>query len=117
MSGIVSYLAGQAAEDIVASDYERRGLPIVARRWRGSGGEIDLIARLDDGYVFIEVKKSRAHSAAAAQLRPAQMQRIYRAASEFIARSPTGQDTNVRFDAVLMDASGTLDVIENAFGH
>ena len=43
--GVTSYHAGVAAEEAVARQYERAGLHIAARRWRGKGGEIDLIAR------------------------------------------------------------------------
>ncbi len=116
MSGLVAYLAGQAGEEIVAQSYASRGYPIVERRWRGRAGEIDLIARNGAGFVFIEVKKSRTHSAAIEHLRPAQMNRIYRAASEYIAGAPTGQDTDVRFDVATIDAAGRIEVIENAFG-
>ena len=45
MSGARSYYAGLAAEDQVATLYGRSGRAVCARRWRGSQGEIDLIAR------------------------------------------------------------------------
>jgi len=34
MSGSVSYHAGLSAEDQVARDYQRRGYPVTAHRWR-----------------------------------------------------------------------------------
>jgi putative endonuclease len=43
------------------------------------------------------------------------MARIYGAASEFIAGEPAGQLTPVRFDVALVDGSGQIRVIENAF--
>lgn len=51
MSGMTSYLAGQSAEYAVEADYVRRGgyPPVAARRWRGSGGELDLVFRDGDG--------------------------------------------------------------------
>lgn len=116
MSGLVSYLAGAAAEDAVARDYTRRGLPVVDRRWRGRGGEIDLVVKDHDGFVFVEVKKSGTHSQAAGHLTPAQMRRIYQTGSEYISRAPRGQDTPVRFDVALMDAQGRIEIIENAIG-
>ena len=66
--GKTSYHAGLAAEDQVSRMYDRSGRPIIARRWRGSLGEIDLIAREGDTVVFIEVKKSTSHAAAAEHL-------------------------------------------------
>ncbi len=116
MSGRVSYLAGMAAEDAVARNYARRGLPVVDRRWRGRGGEIDLVVQDRDGFVFVEVKKSATHARAAEHLTPAQTRRIYQTGSEYISRAPLGQDTPVRFDVALMDASGQIKIIENAIG-
>jgi putative endonuclease len=112
----VSYHAGQAAEQQVASEYERRGFLIAHRRWRGSGGEIDLIARNADGVVFIEVKKSSSFETAAARISRRQMDRIYASAAQFLETEPNGQLTNARFDAALVDASGAVQIIENAFG-
>jgi len=116
MSGAVSYHAGLAAEGVVETHYARAGHAIAGRRWRGSGGEIDLIARNGDGLIFIEVKKSRDFARAAERVSRRQMQRIYATASEYLAGEPGGQDTDVRFDVALMDASGEIQVIENAFG-
>lgn len=115
--GSMSYHAGQAAEMRVASDYEQRGFSITHRRWRGLGGEIDLIARSADGLVFIEVKKSTSFAAAAARISRRQTERIFASASQFLENEPGGQLTNVRFDAALVDASGAVQIIENAFGH
>jgi len=115
--GSVSYHAGQSAENAVASDYERRGFAIAHRRWRGAGGEIDLIARNGDGLVFVEVKKSRSFGAAAARISARQIERIYASAAQSLESGPAGHLTNVRFDAALVDASGAVQIIENAFGH
>ncbi len=74
MTGIVSYHAGRCAEDQVAQMYDRSGRGVVARRWRGTAGEIDVIARDGDSVIFIEVKKSRTHAEAAEHLTQRQMQ-------------------------------------------
>lgn len=117
MSGLTSYHAGLAAEGAVENHYARTGYEISDRRWRGAGGEIDLVARDGDDLIFIEVKKSRDFARAAESLSQRQMRRIYNTASEFLAGEPNGQDTNVRFDVALMDGAGHIQVIENAFGH
>ncbi len=116
MNGRQNYQAGLAAEDSVARAYQRNGNAIAARRWRGSRGEIDIVARDGDGLVFIEVKKARDFARAAQRVTRAQMRRIYGAASEFLANEPRGQLTPVRFDVALVNASGQMQVIENAFG-
>ena len=109
------YYAGAAAEDIVALNYERRGHDLVHKRWRGTAGEIDLIVRDGDGFIFVEVKKSQTHTKAAHRLGRRQMDCIFGAASEFIGGEPKGQLTDVRFDLATVDAVGTVQVIENAF--
>lgn len=116
LTGKTAYHAGMAAEDIVAQDYARRGRPVAHRRWRGQGGEIDLIAREGDCVVFIEVKKSKTFDTAALRLGRRQMDRLCTAATEFLAGEPRGQMTDMRFDLALIDGRGAVQIIENAFG-
>lgn len=115
-AGRMEHAAGASAEGQVARDYERRGLPIARRRWRGEGGEIDLIAQDGDGLIFIEVKKSRSFDRAAQRVSRAQMARLQVAAEEFLGTQPLGSLTEVRFDVALVNGYGDLQVIENAFG-
>lgn len=115
MSGFTSHLSGQSAEDRVAGDYVRSGMTLAARRWRGPGGEIDLIARNGAELVFVEVKKSRDFATAAGRVTRRQMERIMASAAAFLAGEPGGQDTPVRFDVALVDGTGRIARIENAF--
>ena len=108
--------AGLAAEDIVARAYAARGCTEAARRWRGQGGEIDLIVRDGDAVVFVEVKMSRTHDKAVQRVTRRQMDRICMAASEFVGREPRGLLTPMRFDVATVDQSGQVRVIANAFG-
>lgn len=114
MSGARSYHAGRIAEERVADHYQRAGHQIVQRRWRGLGGEIDLIARDATGLVFIEVKASRSHARAAERITARQIARIHDAAAEYVAREPDGLDSEMRFDVALMDAGGAIEICENA---
>lgn len=113
--GAMAFHAGQAAEDQVARHYEDAGEAVCARRWRGQAGEIDLIARDGDKVIFIEVKQSSTHDAALAHLGPRQMQRIWDAATEFLAGEPGGQLTDVRLDVALVDGAGRVKVIRDAW--
>jgi putative endonuclease len=117
MSGLRSYHAGLAAEETVAGLYETGGYPIAARRWRGSAGEIDLVARDGSAIIFIEVKHAETFAWAAERLTERQMGRIYATASEFIAGEPGGQETEVRFDVALVDARGCVELVRGAIGH
>lgn len=115
MSGRRSYFAGLAAEDQVAQHYTRAGRTVIARRWRGPGGEIDLIARSGAEVIFIEVKQAQTHAWAAERVTARQMARIYASAECFIGSEPAGQNTPVRFDVALVDGQGRIEVLENAF--
>ncbi|QRZ13985.1 YraN family protein [Paracoccus methylovorus] len=114
--GALAYSAGRFAEESVAREYRQRGYEVMAERWRGRGGEIDLILRKDDEYVFVEVKKSRLHDWAAERINARQIARICNSALEYCGRLPAGLLTAMRFDAALVDQFGRVDIIESAFG-
>lgn len=114
-AGSMAYHAGIAAEGRIAQDYARRGFPLVQERWRGKGGEIDLIVRDGDGLIFIEVKQSRNFEHAAQRISRAQVRRIYSSAEEFLATQPRGNLTDVRFDVALVNGRGETQIIENAY--
>jgi putative endonuclease len=112
--GTLSHLSGLAAEDTVARHYERSGHPTAALRWRGTHGEIDLIAQNGAGLIFVEVKRADSFDRAAHYLTDRQAQRIYDAASEYLGSMPKGQLTEVRLDLALVNGRGEVQVIENA---
>jgi putative endonuclease len=114
MNGERSYRTGLSAEDRVAQQYERAGSRIAARRWRGAGGEIDLVVREGDVTVFVEVKVGSTHAAAAERVGPRQTQRIFSAAAEFIAGEPAGSLSDARFDVALVDRMGRIELLHGA---
>ena len=114
MSGSGSYHAGRAAEEIVARLYETGGYRVLARRWRGQGGEIDVIVARAAETVFVEVKSSATHDAAAWRVSPRQVRRLFDAAAEYMGALPDGQDSAVRFDVALVDGAGRVEIVENA---
>ena len=114
MSGIVSHLKGAASEDQVAMLYEKRGATIVARRWMGDGGEIDLICEQAGQIIFIEVKSSATIARALESLGPRQIKRLLASASDFLSRQPSGALTDMRFDVAAVDGTGRIEIVENA---
>ncbi len=112
-----NYLSGLSAERAVAAEYDRRGADLIETRWRGQGGEIDLIFLHRGVYVFCEVKKARSFDEAAMRLCPAQARRIHVAASEYLGHTPAGQLSQVRFDLALADDAGRIEIREGAFSH
>lgn len=114
--GFYAQTSGRQAEELVAADYAARGCEVMARRWRGQYGEIDLIVKDGATLVFVEVKKSASHDRAALRLGRRQMDRICHSALDYCGRHANGMSTDMRMDAALVDDSGRIRVIANAFG-
>lgn len=113
--GRMAHLSGALAEDSVARLLERKGMTILARRWRGKAGEIDLIARDGTCLIFVEVKQSATHEDAAYRLVAAQQGRIMRAALEYCDAAGLAPLPDIRFDAALVDSQGRVEILERAF--
>lgn len=117
MTGLVSHLAGHAAEDCVARVYIELGYTETQRCWRGPAGEIDLILSRGDQTVFVEVKKARDIATAAERLSARQLRRIEASAADFLGRLPLGQATDARIDVALVDETGQVEILENVTMH
>jgi len=115
--GRVAFHKGMAAEKSVALAYDRRGADLLNARWRGQGGEIDLIFEDHGVVVFCEVKAARDAETAMGSLQSRQIERIHMAAAEYMGQLPDGQLAEVRFDLAVVDGQGVVTVLENAFGH
>lgn len=105
--------AGLAAEAAVARHYEARGHSVLARRWRGGAGEIDLVLRHGDGLVAVEVKRSSSYARAAERLTTRQIRRVAAAAEEFAAGEPLGLLTPIRIDMATVSGPGEVRIVEN----
>lgn len=77
---------------------------ILARRWRGSAGEIDLIARRGERIIFCEVKFRYAADAAAVPTAQ-QRRRIARAAQQFCQQRRISPTFEQRFDLIQISPS------------
>ncbi len=107
--GTSNHLAGLAAEHSVIAEYAGRAHHMLAHRWRGTSGEIDLIFADGDGLIFTEVKKSRSHDAALRNLSHTQQKLIYRPATEYLVDTVRSLATNMRFDGALADRQGIFE--------
>lgn len=109
------YEAGLTGEALAEAQLMTRGLQLIARRYRGADGEIDLIMRDNETIVFIEVK-SRPNARAGSGLlsvTPAKQRRMTHAALSFLLEREW-MDKPVRFDVVEVTRDGLLH-IPNAF--
>ncbi|HEB78124.1 MAG TPA: YraN family protein [Methylothermaceae bacterium] len=110
---------GKAAEDYALAYLQRRGLRLLARNWRWSGGEIDLILKEGDTLVFVEVRcrADDRFGGAAVSVDRRKRRRLLQGAALFLAQQ--GKDVAARFDVVALapKASGfQINWIRNAFG-
>ena len=93
---------GLRAEILAALWLRLFGWRIVARGFRGGGGEIDIAARRGRVLAIVEVKARQTEREAAFALSPRQRGRIVRAARALIAKNPALGRLDVRFDVILM---------------
>jgi putative endonuclease len=52
---------GAHGESLAAAHLQARGLMIIGRNWRCPAGELDIIARDGEEWVFVEVRTRRSH--------------------------------------------------------
>ncbi len=93
----------------------QQGLRVVDRHYRQKWGEIDLICRDRDTWVFVEVK-TRLHisqPSAIDAITPRKRQRIIRAAMSYMKWKRL-EGSSMRFDVVLIEA-GQIEWIRDAF--
>ena len=117
MSGLTSFHAGVAAEEIVARHYVANGYRLLEQRWRGPVGEIDLILSRDGTTVFVEVKKAKSIESAAARITSRQIIRVSQSAEGFLGGLPNGINSDARIDVAVVDGCGAVRVLENVTIH
>jgi putative endonuclease len=99
--------AGLDGERRAAAALERTGLRVVARNVRLPGGEIDLVCRDGDVWVFVEVKARQPgwDAAPAAAVSWQKQRRLVRLAQRYL-RWRGLRDVRVRFDVVEITIGG-----------
>lgn len=111
----LAFRLGLSAESRAAALLLAKGYRIVARRWRSSSGEVDIIARRFRTLAFVEVKARETLDAAAWSVTPRQRARIIAAAEAWLARNPGDAKCFIRFDAVLVAPRALPQHIAGAF--
>jgi putative endonuclease len=95
-----SYDAGIVAEFMAGIYLMARGYWIIKRRYKTSGGEIDIIARRGKVVAMIEVKRRADVNAALESVSPKNRRRVVNAARYFLAAHPQFNNMHVRFDII-----------------
>lgn len=94
--------AGRLAESLCALHLRLRGYVVLARRFRGPAGEVDIVARRGSTVVFVEIKLRRTLADALESLGPRQRRRIAATAEVFLASRPKLSELDARFDIMLV---------------
>jgi putative endonuclease len=113
--GKLAYLSGRAAEQGVERHYIQRGQQVLARRWRGLSGEIDLVFDGPDGLIFVEVKCGPTHDLAAERLGPAQRQRICLAVEEYVDQVLGQPFAERHYHLATVDGTGQVAIRDDYF--
>ena len=109
---------GKLGEECAANFLEAKGYSIVARNFRIRSAEIDIIAKVDNVIVFVEVKarSNIRHGLPSEAVTLRKQKKIIEAASIFLQDFP---DYACRFDVVEVYLTGErvkeVNHIENAF--
>ncbi len=97
---------GAAGEAAAARWLTRRGWRILATRWRGAGGEIDIVAERRGIVAACEVKTRTGVDHQTPPVGTSQRQRLTRAAEAWLARDPRYAEHVVRPDLIIVVPCG-----------
>lgn len=91
---------GEMAEDLAEDYLNRQGYEILERNWRFSRAEIDIIAKIDDILVFIEVKSLgyNHYTEPEASVTEYKQHLIMDAATQYMDK--IGHNWEIRFDVI-----------------
>ena len=113
-----SYDDGLKAEQEAESFLVKKGYTILARRFKGNGGELDLIATKEQTVSLVEVRFRKTISDAAESITPLKRTRLYKVAEYFLSQNTEICEKYpfIRFDVVLLSKDGSIMHIEDVFG-
>ncbi|HUB12605.1 MAG TPA: YraN family protein [Acetobacteraceae bacterium] len=106
---------GLSAEAAASTALERDGWTVRHHRLRTVAGEVDLLAERDGILAIVEVKSRPSLADAAGSVSSRQRARLLAAAELILAEHPEWGTAGVRVDLLVVDASGRVRRITDAF--
>jgi putative endonuclease len=103
---------GHYGEELACRLLGERGYVVVERNWRCSTGEVDIVAREGDCWVFVEVKTRRGHAAGWAEdgMTAEKAARLTDLAQTWLGEHALdGVDWRIDLVAIELDARGQLE--------
>lgn len=116
----IRQMFGQSGESLAVRHLKKNGYRILARNYRTSIGEIDIIARDEDTLVFAEVKTRRTdrYGHPKYAVTPRKQRKISMVALQYLKRNG-GLGQKARFDVVSIrtrdHVAWDIEIIKNAF--
>ena len=95
---------GNLGEDMACQALAQAGYQIIERNWRYAKGEIDLVAREEETWAFVEVKARHGRKSGYPEeaVTPTKLTRIQEAAENYLAEHNL-DDVNWRIDIVAIE--------------
>ncbi len=110
-----TYQYGSLAEENAKHLLKLKGYEILHTRYKSKFGEIDIIAKIKQTIVFVEVKARNSSELIETILKPKQVARIKRSAQFFISQNLQYQKCEFRFDFILFEEEVEPKHFENYF--
>ena len=119
MSNKTTKQVGNIGEDLAAKYLQSKRYEIIDRNYRWARGEIDIVARIGDTLVFVEVKTARGDRFGSPEtwVNQRKQSQIAQVAQRYLQEKRI-QDLNCRFDVVAVqrkEGGWHLEHFENAF--
>lgn len=111
---------GKLGEEQAAARLKKEGYRVLARNYRNTFGEIDIIAQDGKTLCFIEVRTRTKdwHGHPFESISAVKQRKIIRAARAYLAREDA-EDTDARFDVVAVtpqeNGGHAVEILKNAF--
>ncbi len=93
---------GRRSEWLAIAWLSLKGYRLLARRFGGKGGEIDLIMRRGRGVIFVEVKRRGMMEEALVSITPKKRRLVAARVRQWLAQNPWAMDHDLRVDAVFL---------------
>jgi len=112
---------GDEGEAIAINFFKAKGYAIIDTNWSSTFGEIDIVAKYEDTYVFVEVKTrhSQTTESALASITPSKREKMTNTIYIYLHEHNLDEDTLWRVDAIGIalrrNQPPIIDHVENAF--
>jgi putative endonuclease len=110
---------GYQAEEYACLYLQKQGLQLVTKNYHCHYGEVDLIMRDGDEYVFVEVrsKQNNFYGDAAESITPSKQKKIIATAINYLQKQRLLDTVNTRFDIIGIHFStpGYIEWLKDAF--